>query len=152
MPEAPLPPRVPGSGSRVRFAIANVYNPTDLNMFTTGGENDTIIFEDDYGDRGGLIGWHVCPAHATQGGVHPNHFCADGQIRFNALLGGFYDTQGEARNVSCHEIGHAVGLRHHAPAYVPGETFASCMQPNGGDPNRIGLTGHDIEHIQVRYN
>lgn len=137
----------------VNWSMANVFDPTDLLMWDTTGAWDTRLHEGDWGNNG-VVGWHVCPPGATQGGAHPDRWCADGAIYFND--GGYpwyFDTRNERRSIACHEIGHAVGLRHTNDGHAP----ASCMVTDSSDnlmpnfANRVGLSSTDNSHLNANY-
>ena len=144
----------------VQWTVSNVYDPSDLFMFVVAGSTGPSGYDTYYNDLNvsdtNLIGWHACPVGAAQGGTHPNHWCADGHIRFNLYFAYVFDTTNERRGIACHETGHAVGLRHTAADGSDGG-FASCMYNSGSSQTRFqtrwGLTTHEYYcHVDPYYD
>lgn len=133
------------------WALVNVYQPIrDLYVYWTAtyGNADVIVFDLYWGD--GPIGWVDCPAAASQGGVHPGHWCFGQSLYWNQTFTARPDWIDFQRHyVACHETGHTLGLRHTQwdPGY-PNPT-GSCMFADIAH-SRV-LTSHDINHINASY-
>ena len=122
----------------VTYALDSVYNPTVLNInryFVTSCtySRDICVFDNNYGDNG-LAGWNACNGEQLNG--HPNMKCGEQLSRINT----YYSPS--ARPISCHELGHAMGLRHTTDS-------ASCMR---NAPSSSTLTSHDRAHINGWYD
>jgi hypothetical protein len=126
----------------VTNALLNEYNPTDLTVYqysTTSCTQETCAMDSDYGNNG-VYGWNACYPGATSGS-HPNQTCSNDWVRFNTY---FTPPSPGHSYVSCHELGHAVGLRHSSEN-------ASCLRTVLAGGNTAALTSHDRGHINSHY-
>jgi hypothetical protein len=125
----------------VTNAITSQYSPTDLSVFLYTSINcadvdyDLCVFDFDYGDNG-MNGWNSCVGVTT--GSDPNKTCSLDWVRINQFF------SPPAQRIACHEMGHAVGLRHTSDQ-------GSCMKRtvDGGDSEV--LTSHDKGHLNAHY-
>jgi len=130
-----------------RDAITTDYNPTDLFLFCCVASGDDIgVFDAAYGTTGNARAWTSCAPGATYGGSEALHTrsCTPHDIRYNLSYGAFYDTDGEAFAIACHEVGHTVGLRHNQT-----DQGATCMLEPPGLVKV--LDDHDVNHINANY-
>ncbi|MCA2219246.1 M57 family metalloprotease [Jidongwangia harbinensis] len=122
----------------LRASVEDDYNVTDLDAFAITGScaaasHDACVFDTPYG-RNGVNGWNACAG--TVSGSHPNQTCSLSYVRLNQTY------TWDVNNLACHELGHAVGLRHST------ET-SSCMFA-AASPATITTT-HDRGHLNTRY-
>ncbi len=143
-----------GLAESLRQAMEEAYDrPTQLSMIEdprVTRRTDAIAFSDDYGENG-AAGWVYCPVEAPQG-VNPSgdRWCRQQEIHFNInpRYGAFFADDGSRDHVTCHELGHTLGLRHWGnPPQTDGpEVGATCMNSNTPDgPTRLHQI--DIDHI-----
>ena len=129
------------------WARDNVYNPTDMVVYTDGGDPlpDVLAQDEPYGANG-LVGWVECPPNATEvGGSHPSRTCRGQYLRYNATYAATdFATETGRRHITCHEMGHTVGLRHRT-------TNDSCITNTWPNPLPTTLAAHDIAHINAQY-
>ena len=144
-----------GLADSLRQAMAEAYDqPTKLVMIEQSGvtrSTDAIAFSDDYGENG-AAGWVYCPDGAPQG-VNPrgDRWCRRQEIHFNLnpRYGLFFADDGSRDHVTCHELGHTLGLRHWGnPPQSEGEPGATCMNSNTPD-GPTHLHQFDIDHINA---
>lgn len=120
-------------------AIEGSYQPTDLEVSHGSASScpdrtfDTCVYDSDYGDNG-LLGWNACAG--TIRDAHPAQRCSLTWIKINLHYAG-----ADTMRVACHELGHAVGLRHSLE-------LGSCMEEGWGFDT---LTAHDQSHINETY-
>ncbi|MFG1913464.1 matrixin family metalloprotease [Micromonospora sp. NPDC048898] len=127
------------------------YNGTDLNVYRDQSDPlpDLELHDYNYGPTG-WVGIAKCPATNTgTGGSHPNRWCRGQQNIYNGNYYwydyGYFDTDYQRRVVSCHEMGHSVGLRHNVL------TTNSCMWTYVTEATGSVLSQHDKDHINARY-
>jgi hypothetical protein len=143
----------PELADAMRRAMSGAYSrPTKLSVIEQGRRSawtDVIAYSADYGDNGAAA-WVYCPADAAKG-VNPSgdRWCREQQLVFNInpRYAVFFADDASREHVSCHELGHTLGLRHWGnPPETDGPAGATCMNantPNG--PTRLHPT--DVDHI-----
>ncbi len=124
----------------VAATISNSFGPTRLNVglfspTSCGSTYEVCVFDINYGNNG-VLGWNQCVG--TVVGADPLQTCSQQWVRINL------DESPPAQRIACHELAHAVGLRHTAEQ-------ASCVKATINGGNSSFLSGHDIEHINIRY-
>lgn len=148
--DSSLTPELAGA---LRAAMRAAYSePTKLNLIEQQRPTDwtdVVAYSSDYGDNGAAA-WVYCPSGAPQGENPSGHrWCRQQQLVFNInpRYAAFFDDDASREHVSCHELGHTLGLRHWGnPPETDGPVAATCMHantPNG--PTRLHPT--DIDHI-----
>lgn len=118
------------------------FNATSVNMSTSFGPDVACgtgnqVYVLDFGDNG-LRGWNAC-FEGHQSGSHPNMTCDRQWVRVNTN----YVTSPEIR-IFCHELGHALGLRHTMAA-------DSCMRTTASGGTHAAPNAHDREHLNDHY-
>ena len=69
--------------SATRWALNNIYDPTQLNTEVVNGTNyDVRVIDENFGDTG-WDGKTDCPDGATTGGSHPNKWCHGQILKYN---------------------------------------------------------------------
>jgi hypothetical protein len=145
-----------GLAASLREAMAVAYDrPTKLTMVEQSrvtNKTDAIAFSDDYGENG-AAGWVYCPPDMPQGiNPHGDRWCRQQEIHLNInpRYGLFFADDGSRDHVSCHELGHTLGLRHWGnPPQTDGpEIGATCMNANTPD-GPTHLHQFDIDHINA---
>lgn len=116
------------------------------------GQTDVIAFSQDYGDNG-AAGWVYCPRDAPQG-INPSgdRWCRQQELHLNlnARYAVFFADDPSRDHVTCHELGHTVGLRHwgNPPQTSGAEVAATCM--NANTPNGpTALHQFDLDHMNA---
>ena len=135
----------------LRTALLNTmsqdYNPTDLTILTQTTINthtDVEAYAADYNDNG-VAGWVVCPLDAPQGiNAKGDRWCKRQGLRFNLdpLFALYFSGIGSKNHITCHELGHTVGLQHWG-----GTTCMTVNTPDGAQ----NLHSTDIGHINAYY-
>lgn len=108
---------------------------TDASSCSSYAGDDLCVYDADYGDNG-LNGWNSCAGSVS--GSHPNQVCDWDWVRINL------NYSPPPKRIMCHEIAHSVGLRHT-------QEQASCVKRTVDGGNSDDLSGHDITHINSRY-
>ena len=143
-----------GLASSLRDTLAEDYGPTDLTTYVQSQRTlvtDVIAYSQDYGDNG-AAGWVYCPADAPQGvNSLGDRWCKQQELHLNLnhRFSIFFDDDGSRDHVTCHELGHTLGLRHWGnPPQSVGPAAPTCM--NGNTPNGpVDLHEIDIDHINA---
>ena len=145
-----------GLAESLAQAMAEAYDePTKLTMIVDRrptGDTDAIAFSTDYGENG-AAGWVYCPPDAPQG-INPagHRWCRGQEIHFNLnpRYGAFFADDGSRDHVTCHELGHTLGLRHwgNPPQTEGDEVGATCMNANTPD-GATRLHQFDVDHINA---
>jgi hypothetical protein len=139
----------------MRRTLADDYAPTKLVVIEQPRltrMTDVIAFSGDYGENG-AAGWVYCPSGAPQG-TNPSgdRWCRHQELHLNlnARYGAYFDDDASRDYVTCHEMGHTIGLRHwgNPPQTSGPDVGATCM--NANTPNGpTGLHQYDIDHINA---
>jgi hypothetical protein len=146
-----------GLAAAMRRSMFNAYDlPTKLTLVEQPeltDQTDAIVFSDDYGENG-AAGWVYCPTDAPQG-INPSghRWCRQQEIHFNInpRYSLFFNDDGSRDHVTCHELGHTLGMRHwgNPPETDPeGGIGATCMNANTPD-GPTHLHQFDIDHINA---
>ena len=140
--------------SSLRDTMAEDYRPTRLMLFERHritSVTDVVAEAADYGDNG-AAGWVNCPPESPQGTNDQGHrWCQrqDLRLNLNPLYAVFFADDASRDYVTCHELGHTVGLRHWGnPPQSSGPVGATCMNVNTPD-GPTDLHPADREHIDA---
>ncbi len=125
-------------GNSTAYVRTSLWNPTDLStsVHVDGVARNVDLYDDYYGDSGwhGVYGCYNWQSHPT--------ICKNSLVRFNLDYppnGSWNATKANA--VSCHEMGHALGLAHRFGT-------ASCLDYNWSN---VTYDAHDLSHINSWY-
>jgi hypothetical protein len=139
--------------SSLRDSMAEDYGATKLVVSEQSRltrMTDVIAFSRDYGDNG-AAGWVNCPPDAPQG-FNPSgaRWCRQQELHLNlnARYAVFFADDASRDHVTCHEMGHTLGLRHwgNPPQTSGTDVGATCM--NANTPNGpTTLHQFDVDHI-----
>ncbi len=143
-----------GLASSLADTMAEDYEPTKLTMVVdeeVTPSTDVIAYSEDYGENG-AAGWVACPPDSPQGTNPSGHRWCQGQelfLNLNPRYAVFFDDDASRDHVTCHELGHTLGLRHWGnPPESNGPAAATCM--NSNTPNGpTHLHQIDIDHINA---
>lgn len=143
-----------GLASSLRDAMAEDYDPTDLIMIEQPeltAHTDVIAYSGDFGDNG-AAGWVHCPPESRQGLNALGHRWCQKQtlwLNYNPRYAVFFADDASRDHITCHELGHTLGLRHWGNPPQSAEPAAdTCM--NANTPNGpTNLHQIDIDHINA---
>ena len=140
----------------MRDTMAEDYDaPTELTLIQQQRVTrltDVIVYAADWGENG-AAGWVYCPSGSPQG-VNPagHRWCRQQELHFNlnSRYGIFFGDDASRDHVTCHELGHTIGLRHWGnPPQTDGpEVGETCMNSNTPD-GPTHLHQIDIDHINA---
>lgn len=126
----------------VRDAVENDYETIpgwDAHSWDTStctdSAHDVCAYDSFYGNNG-LNGWNSC--RGSTSGSHPNQQCSLSIVRINKTY------NPPAQRIACHELGHAVGLRHASNGW-------SCMKRSLDGGTSSWLSDHDRGHLADEY-
>lgn len=145
----------PDLAASMRETMANDYGATRLVVIEQSrrtSATDVIAFSRDYGDNG-AAGWVYCPLDSPQG-TNPSgaRWCRQQELHLNlnARYGAFFADDPSRDHVTCHEMGHTVGLRHwgNPPQTSGTDVGATCMNANNPD-GPTDLHAIDVDHINA---
>lgn len=143
-----------GLAESLRDTMVEDYSPTKLHLIEqpeVTSSTDVIAFSGDFGDNG-AAGWVYCPPGSPQGvNVRGDRWCQRQELFFNLnpRFSIFFDDDASRDHVTCHELGHTVGLRHWGnPPESTGPSASTCL--NGNTPNGpTSLHELDVDHINA---
>ena len=144
-----------GLADSLRDTMAEDYGATQLIVLEQSEVTDltdVVAFSGDYGENG-AAGWVYCPTEAAQG---PNpdgdRWCRGQEMHFNvnSRYSVFFADDASRDHVTCHELGHTIGLRHwgNPPQTSGPDIGATCMNANTPDGPTV-LHEFDIDHINA---
>ena len=140
--------------SSLRDTMAEDYDPTKLVMIEQPeitSHTDVVAYSGDFGDNG-AAGWTHCPPESRQGRNALGHRWCQEQtlwLNYNARYAAFFADDASRDHITCHELGHTLGLRHWGNPPQSAEPAAdTCMSANtpDGPPN---LHQIDVDHINA---
>ncbi|MGX7669891.1 matrixin family metalloprotease [Plantactinospora sp. DSM 117369] len=137
---------IAGIGPSLWWSVNNVYNPTGMVVYEDNADPlpDVRVWDEPYGPNE-ILGWVECPTDNTgTGGSGAARWCRGQILRLNSTYAADFDTEAERRRITCHELGHTVGLRHSA-------STATCMYTYPTAATTTGLDAHDLGHINSQY-
>jgi hypothetical protein len=145
-----------GLAESLAATMVEDYEPTKLTMTlqpSIDAHTDVIAFSEDYGNNG-AAGWVYCPPEAPQGINRQHHrWCQAQELYFNLnpSMAAFFADDPSRDYVTCHELGHTLGIRHWGnPPESAGPAAATCMNADTPDgPTDLHQVDHD--HINL-YN
>jgi hypothetical protein len=146
----------PVLAAALRRTARQDYDPTYLRVhvqrrITTA--TDVIAYAADHGENG-AAGWVYCPPDAPQGRTtRGDRWCQRQEIHFNlnARYAAFFADRASRDSITCHELGHTIGLLHWGnPPSSEGPAVPTCMTPDNPD-GPTELHAIDREHISLYY-
>jgi hypothetical protein len=143
-PEGTFGNHIPGIASSFQIAMNGYHNDTDLVITKDNHATlDVLVTDFDYGANG-AIGWVECIPGSSTSGSHPGLRCDRQKLRLNGSYANQFDTAQERESLSCHEIGHTVGLRHR-------NEENSCMSTAAASTTSTRTSLHDDAHINANH-
>jgi hypothetical protein len=108
-------------------------------VWDADSDADVLAYQANYG-LNGLWAWTLCSGSAQHGGVDPDEWCRPQWLHYNLS---YSQTASQKQSISCHEVGHTLGLRH------SNETSGICMKR---DQRTILVpSGHDVTMLNGQY-
>lgn len=123
-------------------AVASYDQYTELSV-KARDPADVVVMDNTYG-KNNLVGWVNCPPEADEGGSGTTRWCYGQYLRFNLSYPSLFDTSDERRDISCHEFGHTVGLRHTTSS-------VSCMNDDESWGDNLVFNTTEQEEINNQY-
>lgn len=145
----------PDLAASMRETMTGDYGATRLLVIEQSrltSSTDVVAFSRDYGENG-AAGWVYCPPDAPQG-TNPSgaRWCRQQELHLNLnpRYGAFFADDPSRDHVTCHEMGHTIGLRHWGnPPHTSGTDIgATCMNANHPD-GPTDLHPLDVDHINA---
>jgi hypothetical protein len=137
----------PGIDVATQFAIDNIYNPTDLTVYTSNTDPSPDVWViDGFSGNNNRYAWVDCSlSNSGTGGSGSLQWCRGQTLSYNATyLSSYPSGLGGYNGLACHELGHTVGLRHNEHMTLP-DGATSCMRtfaPYPANINAHETTGH----------
>ncbi|WP_370616980.1 zinc-dependent metalloprotease family protein [Mumia qirimensis] len=100
---------------------------------------DVIVFDRYYDDYCGLAWDSGVLGLATCRSITATNRCDQANVRYNNTFTSNW-TATYHRSLACHEVGHAIGLKHRED---------QCMETVG--LTRTGYSAHDVAHINAEF-
>ncbi|MDW8807474.1 hypothetical protein P1P68_22465 [Streptomyces scabiei] len=134
-----------GQRSGMGWARTNSLGPTDMTTSVNSGYNSQVDVWaystwNPTGDQVDWYAWTTCIKKVSGSSSKCDQFT----IVFNNR-----EPHSNYKSLSCHEIGHSVGLGHHSgknSSFASGNR--SCLR---GSPDHTAYSSHDKSHINGRY-
>lgn len=140
------------------WSVANYTAVSDISMFiSTSSSSDVKVRAVNYGSGETWWASGACetagPPTIYGGSETPlpgNRWCKPQIFRYNLYWrASKYPTDNNERSVTCHELGHTIGLRHPNSGTGDPDWTNSCMKLS--NQTKITTTSHDRIHIDARY-
>ncbi len=138
--------QIPGIAAAMQAAVNDYEVKTDLTTAKSARSKtlDVQVTDYNYGLTG-ILGWVECRPGSKTNGKDPNRTCDRQKLRLNGSYPQQFNTAAKRLSLSCHELGHTVGLRHTADV-------TSCMRSPFDDARfSTTLSVTDIRNINAYY-
>jgi len=134
-------------------SMSSDYDPTQLRMFSQTSITawtDVRAYAGNYSVQ--AAGWVVCETGSATGVNKYGHvWCLKQGLRFNFNFSEYFNDGPSLNYITCHELGHTLGLQHWGQNLVgsPG-TGSTCMHMNTPNGPTV-LHQYDRDHINAYY-
>lgn len=138
--------QIPGIDDSMQITMDDLERRTDLTTSKAPGSAtlDVLVTDYDYGMTG-ILGWTECLPSSATTGTHPALRCDRQKVRLNGSYPEYFETSRARRSLTCHEVGHTIGLRHTTDS-------ESCMRsPFDPDDFDTLTSSHDNAEINAHY-
>ncbi|HLT62698.1 MAG TPA: hypothetical protein VK020_15960 [Microlunatus sp.] len=150
-PQGTLGNDIPGMATAVQTAMNDYEKNTDIvTQKVQNATTDVTVTDYSYPPYPQFLGWVDCYPSSKTSGSDPNRRCDRQVLRFNAASPSkYWNTAAKRRSLSCHEIGHTLGLRH--PSESQGGATSCLKTPFNPDKFSQVTSAHDNAHINAHY-